>query len=48
MFCNQSGITDVAFSYLVGIDTLNMSCCKQSSITDVAFSHLAGIHTHWI
>ena len=42
-FCHQ--ITDVAFSHLAGIHTLNMTWCDQSSITDVAFSHLAGIHT---
>ena len=46
--CNISSrkdITDVDFSHLAGVHTLNMSNCNQSSITDAAFSHLAGIHT---
>ena len=44
--CNISrrkDITDVAFSHLVGIHTLNMSGCKQSSITDTPVFYLEDV-----
>ncbi len=32
-YCNQAGITDVAFNHLEGIHTLNVSNCDQAGIT---------------
>jgi hypothetical protein len=42
---NCPQLTDIAFSQLTGIHTLDISECMQNTITDAAFVHLRGIHT---
>ena len=44
--CNISSrkdITDVDFSHLAGVHTLNMSNCNQSSITDTTMFYLEDV-----
>jgi hypothetical protein len=41
--CNQP-ISDLAFSHLEGIHTLDISYCNQLAISDQTFSFLKGIH----
>jgi hypothetical protein len=43
--CDQEKITDKAFSYLFGIQKLDISYCNQNTITDKTFSSLNGIHS---
>src|SRR5690242_12615347 len=44
-FCDQSAITDRAFTHLCGLHTLTLIACNQKTITDDAFTHLWGLHT---
>lgn len=40
--CSLPTITDIAFSYLSGLQKLDMSRCTQPNITDGAFAHMSG------